>query len=241
IEGRLSAFKVAGRLLYLMVFPVNLSSDYSYDQIPLFGWNLLRWSNIEAILAFLALTALLIFAIYHFKHNKVISFFILLYFINYLPTSNFLYNIGSIMAERFMYLPLIAFAAIVVITANAISKRVVAPLDAAPDAQPTRAHVAHVLLALLAVCYGIRAFTRNRDWKSDLTLWTSAKKESPKSFRSYQSYAFAVYEQVLRRPEDRAPEAKGLTIDNSIAADEEGLKIVDPLPDDQNSSRLYLH
>src|SRR5205823_5712279 len=89
--------------------------------------------------------------------------------------------------------------------------------------------------------YGIRAFTRNSDWKSDLTLWTSAKKESPKSFRSYQSYAFAVYEQVLRRPEDRSRESANLTIDNCIAADEEGLKIVDPLPDDQNSSRLYLH
>src|SRR5439155_20971735 len=158
IEGRLSAFKVAGRLLYLMVFPVNLSSDYSYDQIPLFGWNLLRWSNIEAILAFFALMALLIFAIYHFKHNKAIAFFIFLYFINYLPTSNFLYNIGSIMAERFMYLPLIAFAAIIVITINAISRRLVAPLDESANAQPSRIHIVHILVALLALSYGICAY-----------------------------------------------------------------------------------
>ena len=102
---------------------------------------------VERVLDGIALTALLVFGIYHFKHNKAIFFFIFLYFINYLPTSNFLYNIGSIMAERFMYLPLIAFAAIVVITANAISKRLLAPLDAAPDAQPSRAHLAHVLLA----------------------------------------------------------------------------------------------
>ena len=49
IMGRLTAAKVAARLLYLLICPITLSSDYSYDQIPLFGWNLLKSSNFEAI------------------------------------------------------------------------------------------------------------------------------------------------------------------------------------------------
>jgi tetratricopeptide (TPR) repeat protein len=68
------------------------------------------------------------------------------------------------------------------------------------------------------------------DWQSDITLWTAAQKVCPQSFRCYQSLAYALYEQ------------DGVAnVDKMIWLDEQGLAIVDPLPDHLNSSRLYLH
>ena len=72
---------------------------------------------------------LVVVAIWNFRHNKAVFFFFFLYLINYLPTSNLLLNIGSIMAERFMYLPLIAFAGILVITVDAVLRKLYVPLD----------------------------------------------------------------------------------------------------------------
>ena len=91
-------------------------------------------------------------------------------------------------------------------------------------------YVPHIVLGLLVVLYGVRSFYRNFDWHTDVTLWAAAKTESPISFRSYQSYAFALFEQ----------DAAG-NCDRMIQTDEDGLKIVDDLPNPLNSSRLYLH
>ncbi len=96
-------------------------------------------------------------------------------------------------------------------------------------------YVPHILLATLMILYGVRAFYRNWDWRTDVTLWESAKVTSPISFRSYQSLAFALFEQDP--PQGNSPG----NIDRMVKIDEDGLRIVDSLEDKDNSSRLYLH
>jgi tetratricopeptide (TPR) repeat protein len=304
LPARLTAVRVWGMLLRKLVWPVHLSADYSYNQIPLFGYQgVSAWQNLICIVWLFALMGVVALAAWlAWKRQKAICFFILLYLINYFPTSNFGKIIGSIMAERFMYLPLIAFAAIVAILVgnfvekfvvphrwaariysnflyiflavvfaiafeasvrtrcyfiptfaialfvaialDALVRKYLAPRDPMTAPALPRQFIRSALnpiIGVLLVFYGVRTFTRNFDWKSDLTLWTSAKRNSPMSFRSYQSYAFAVYEQVTKPRPDRLEEGKDVTIDDAIKADEQGLTIVDPLPNDNNSSRLYLH
>ena len=224
---------------------MRLSSDYSYNQIPLFGWHGVTFSeNLSCVAAMFLFFGVLALAVWcWWKGQKAIAFFIALFFINYLPTGNFLYIIGSIMAERFMYLPLIGFAACIAIGADLLARLWVGALDDAdttvisdpqgaggnPNLAEYR-YVPHIVLGLLVVLYGVRSFYRNFDWHTDVTLWAAAKTESPISFRSYQSYAFALFEQ----------DAAG-NCDRMIQTDEDGLKIVDDLPNPLNSSRLYLH
>jgi hypothetical protein len=238
--GRFTAFNVATRLMWKLIFPWTLSADYSYDQIPLIGWNSHPWDNVVAIFSLLVILGTIALAIYCVKRKqKAIVFFICLYWINYFPTSNFLLVIGSIMAERFMYLPLIGFAACVAIGVDLLARKSVGALDevettaeapaVAPTLSPYR-FVPHILLGLLVVVYGVRAFYRNYAWHTDVTLWENAKEKSPRSFRSYQSYAFALFEQ----------DAAG-NCDKMIDTDEHGLALVDALANPLNSSRLYLH
>ena len=75
------------------------------------------------------------------------------FFVTLAPVSNVFVLIGSIMAERFLYLPAVGFFAAVVYGLRAVALR-------APRARTTvAAAIAVVLLAFAA-----RAYTRNADW-----------------------------------------------------------------------------
>lgn len=225
-QTRATAVKVMGKLAYLLFWPLHLSSDYSYDQIPLFTWNLLAWENLKTLIAFAFVIGCFAAAIYYYRRDRALSFYILFFFAAILPTSNLIQLIGSIMAERFMYLPLIGFCSAIVIAAAKLLSAATRRLHPPAIRRIALAGVPAIVVALLAA----RTYVRNYDWFSDVTLWRSAQKVSPRSFRCYQSLAFALFEQHQQR-----------NIDEMIAVAEAALPIVDKLPDEWNSSRLYLH
>ena len=103
--ARLTAVKVIGKYLWLLLWPSRLSCDYSYNQIPLFTWG--DWKALAAVAACVALAAV---AIVCYRRSKPVFFFIAFFFAALAPTSNLAILIGTIMAERFLYLPSIGFA-----------------------------------------------------------------------------------------------------------------------------------
>src|SRR2546426_5680642 len=56
--GRLTAVKVLGREVWLLLWPATLSADYSYRQIPVVRWPPSTWEDWQAMLALGALVAL---------------------------------------------------------------------------------------------------------------------------------------------------------------------------------------
>ena len=98
--ARLTAVEVIGKYLWLLVWPRDLSCDYSYNQIPVAGWGVGSF----AVLAICAA------AIFCYRRHKAVCFFIAFFFAALAPTSNLVILIGSIMAERFLYLPSVGFA-----------------------------------------------------------------------------------------------------------------------------------
>ena len=231
ILGRLTACNVAAKAFWKLVWPADLSSDYSFDQIKLFGWQLSNAENIKSILALLFIAGTLALAAWCYKRHKAVCFFILLYWFAYGPTSNFLVNSPSILAERFLYIPSIAFCALMVLGAEGVARRIGATLelDRSSIQQPWPRLVPHAVILAILVLYGFRTYNRNFDWRSDVALAQSAIKASPNAFRSYQTLAFAYYE---RDPTSR--------IDRIIELGETGVRILDPLSNTENNSRTYL-
>jgi tetratricopeptide (TPR) repeat protein len=250
VAGRLTAMQVTVRLWGIMIWPWNLSCDYSFNQVPIMG----KWSSglndafcLVSGLLVLGIVALA-FGLWFRDRNRPAAFFIIFFFATYLPTSNLLVVIGSIMAERFMYLPVIGFIGALVLFLEWLVRTVSQWRRRAPVAADSGADLAYPLrmvlyptLALIVGLYGIRTYHRNYDWRSDLALWTSAIQVSPNAFRSYQSYGFALFEEYSKPKESRQPEAKDITIDRVLEVAQGGRPIVDKLPDHLNSSRLYLH
>ncbi len=205
--AQLAAVKVIGKYLWLLLWPGRLSCDYSFNQVPL----AVDWKSLAALAVCLAAA---VFAVRSFRRNRAVFFFIAFFFVTLAPTSNVFLLIGTIMAERFLYLPAIAFAGCLVMTVYAACRRLRSP-RAAP-----------VLLGLICAALAARTWARNLDWFDDLTLLASAERAAPASFKVHTMLA------------DRWQEKAG-GLDRAIAEIGQALAILDPLPDEQNSVRPY--
>jgi hypothetical protein len=203
--GRLTAIKVLANYLRVAFWPVTLSSDYSYAQIRLVSGSLEDW------IAWLVVAAAvgLLCAVY--LRNRIAFFFGCFALLNLLPVSNILFPIGTIMAERLLYLPLVGLiaAAVIAIGGSAGSFRL-------PAAAPVLAG------CLLAAGLMARTWIRNRDWQDDFAMAMTSVRTSPESFKVHRLLAAALFE--------RDP-AHG-NIDHVIAEAGRSLAILGGLPDE---------
>lgn len=237
--ARMTAIKVIGKYFWLLLWPQRLSCDYSYNHIPRVTWQFSTWEDLKALIALVAVILVILVAIRNCRRNKAVSFFILLFFGTFLPTSNLIVIIGSIMAERFMYLPSIGFAGCVVIATYAICRRIVPqPAPGSPSRSFSPPTVAGLVLALMVIACGVRSYQRNFDWENDVRLWTQAAQVCPESFKTHKSLAYALYE----RDQNKNPPAFD-DIDKVIQEAEMARAVIDEhlLPPLYRASIVYLH
>jgi len=175
--GRLTALKVLGRYLAVAFFPLHLSADYSYAQIPLASGSPGDW------LAWLAVAGAAAAVLLLYGRNRLACFFACFAFLNLLPASNLLFPIGTIMAERLLYLPLIGLLAAAAIAVNdaAVRFRIPAPALAA-------------LVCVIAGLFALRAWMRNADWNDDLSMAKASVLTSPDSFKTHRLLALMLDE-----------------------------------------------
>jgi protein O-mannosyl-transferase len=224
--ARLTAIKVIGKYFWLLLWPHVLSCDYSYNQIPVVDWHFHTFEDWKAIIALVSVVTVLVVTIRNYRRNKPLFFFVFFFFGTLLPTSNLFpklgeplfdklsWCIGSIMAERFLYMPLIGFAGCAVLAIYAICRH----LNVSGWTEHIRLQVvAPTVLSVMVVAYGTRSFLRNPDWDNDEQLWTKAVEACPNSFKTHKSLAFAIYE--------KDPEGKN--IDHVIAEGEKARAVTD--------------
>jgi tetratricopeptide (TPR) repeat protein len=216
--ARLTAVKVLGKLFALFLWPAALSCDYSYNQIPLFSWRL-NWEDAQALLALLGCAAALALAI-RFRRHAALVFLVAFWFLAMAPTANIVILIGSIMAERFLYLPAVGLAGCLVLGIDALARR----FTASPAAARKAAGIAVGVLCL--ACF-IRTFVRNADWRDELSLWTSGVRSSPASFKSHVSLGIAL---SLAGP---------AYLDRAVHQADIALDILRTLPDELSNSVGY--
>jgi protein O-mannosyl-transferase len=173
LTGRWTAIKVLGLDLRLVLLPLGLSADRSFDEIALSGpGDLWAWLSAGAILAIGG------WALMRFRQDKLPLWAAGFFGMALLPTSNLIVPIGATVAERFLYLPSAAFAMAV----GALLYRVAS------------GRFARAALIVLLVAYAGRTMVRNADWKDDYTLGTADVATTPRSFRLHDLLAKALYE-----------------------------------------------
>lgn len=178
---QLSAFGVWGMQLKALVLPLSLSSDYSFNAIPIARWsppNMTFWWGVGTLGIFAAGIATL-FACARRWPEAVFLFGA--YAIAMLPTSNVLIRIGSIRAERFHYLPSVFLWIGATIVLYDMGRRILRryPIEAA-----VLMRRAKVVLAAWCACLAVLTHLRCYDWQSNLTLWQSAVDNAPGSVKA---------------------------------------------------------
>jgi tetratricopeptide (TPR) repeat protein len=226
LSGFLTAIKVIGRYLQLLVFPHRLSSDYSYNQIPLYGEPGHFAQDIEAWVALGVVVGLIGLAVAWRRTQPLFAWGVGLFFLMQLLTANLLFPIGSIMGERFLYLPSVGFAVVAAQAILWLGAKLARAAGQGPRGQSVQAWV---LATLVVAAFGVRTYVRNFDWQDELSLWRSAVQNAPDSFKSYKGYSNAILAAAMKDfPQDTAKQEEAL--DHAIAVSETGLRILDSPP-----------
>ncbi|HLK51578.1 MAG TPA: hypothetical protein VKT49_25735 [Bryobacteraceae bacterium] len=220
LTARLTAIRVIGKYLWAFVWPSRLSADYSYNAVPLFGWRLSRWDDLAAILALLICLAAAGIAIYSYRRAKPVFFFVFFFFVALAPVANVVILIGTIMAERFLYLPSVGLAGCLVLVLRFAGRRL------APAAGNPR-RVAWAAMILLCGAFATRTFFRNFDWTDESRLGASAVAAVPGSFKTHELLAAS---RLNARPPD---------LDGAAGEMERALAILGGLPDNRLIPRPF--
>jgi tetratricopeptide (TPR) repeat protein len=235
VSGELTAMKVLGRYLGILAYPATLSCDYSFNQIPLYGEpGTPLWENLQCWVSLVVVLGLLTIAWFRRLQNPLFSFGVFFFFGMMLPTANLLFPIGSIMGERFLYLPSIGFCLVAALALRLAGEKLAAAL-AAPAVWRFRAGLALPLVVLVAL--GLRTYARNADWDSEFSLWKSAASAAPNSFKVHKGLANGYW----NRTNGYSPAIREAGLDEAIARAEVGLAVLNehPLPRNRQDNTLF--
>lgn len=176
-----------GKYLVLLIFPHPLTHDYYPWQI-----SLKTWADAGSLLSLVSYLGLGILAIWGLKKKTLLSFGILLFLIAFSISSNIVFNIGTFMNERFMFVPLLGFAIVLAWLLTGAGK---------PMQGKALMYVSVVLLCL----YSVKTVARNFVWKDDFTLFTTDVLSSSNSTKCNVSAGGVLIEKAKATKE---PEAK---------------------------------
>jgi tetratricopeptide (TPR) repeat protein len=195
-QAIMTAFAVIAEYARLLAWPLRLSPDYSYNHVPLVT------SALEARF----LTGVALMAVWGgavgvlWRRNSVATFGLVLLGLTYSIVSNFVVLIGTICAERLIYLP--SAGALIALAAGAewLAGRV-----------PERRRLAYTVIVVVLMAAAARTWTRNRDWQNEFTLWSAAIEAAPGSARVQSEYGRILLARAEREVESgRAAEAERL-------------------------------
>jgi Tfp pilus assembly protein PilF len=172
--------------LSLLVLPWQLSADYSFDQVAL-ATSPLDWRFLTAFGVLAALAAGLLAAARRAPELLLATCFT---FVPLALTANVLFPIGTIKAERLLYMPSIGIC----LAAGWLVAR----------SGKQHWFAATAALGIVIAVFGARTWVRNRDWRDSLTLFTATVAASPRSAKAHHNLAVALHmagrtEEALRR------------------------------------------
>jgi tetratricopeptide (TPR) repeat protein len=172
-QALMTAFAIIADYVRLLAWPARLSPDYSYNQIPLVTSVLdLRFLSGVAFVVVSACSIVLLW-----RRRPVAAFGLAFAAATFSIVSNLAITIGTICAERLIYLP----SAGILIAASVGVEQLI-------GSRQSRRRMAYCALGVALVIGAVRTTRRNRDWQTESTLWSSAILAAPGSARVQSEY-----------------------------------------------------
>lgn len=159
------------KYLQLLVYPHTMSSDYSFDCIPLIE-SFSDPRNIYSVIAYVSLALVCAIAIYTWSRPALMALATLL--CTAFPLTNILVAVGTMIGERLLFSPSLGFCLLVGCVLAWLARRF-------------GNFVWKGLIGALAIAatagYGWRTYVRNPDWNSGDSIFLSAYKVCPRSVK----------------------------------------------------------
>ncbi|MBM4054846.1 MAG: tetratricopeptide repeat protein [Planctomycetes bacterium] len=201
--------KVVASYIKLLFLPTYFNAEYMIDSIT----TPLAFPFLFSMFL-LCVTGVITFRFY--SHSKPFFYFMVWFFVTLTPAMNIL-PIANIMAERYLYLPSVAFCVILAIIVQTIwekactyillKKRVggisttgTSFLPAGSKGTTTKQKntlktvMIVAFVAIPVIPYSITTLQRNRCWKDQFTFWLTTVKDSPDSARAHNNLGMIYFE-----------------------------------------------
>ncbi len=178
MERMATNFYTMGLYIKLLIFPHPLSFDYYPKQIPIIGFT-----DFRAIISLLFYLFMGVVAILGFKKKTIVSYGIWFYILSFSVVSNIIFNVGTFMNERFMYISSIGFLIIVTYYLFKILSQ-------------KNIKILYSVLFVVFLGFTAKTIDRNNAWKNDYVLFTTDVLTSTNSAKSNTSAGGKMLETV---------------------------------------------
>lgn len=179
-ERIFTALKILSLYVYKTIFPFNLCSDYSFNQIAIEK----SFFSGGVILGCLMLVGSIIGIIYFFRKKFEISLALSFFLFPFLIVSNLLTPIGTIMGERLFYFPSVGLVILLISLIISVKNRV---------SNQIAKKWGMVFLILISLFYIAKSFERSLDWLNEERLFISAGQCASHSVLSLSNLATVYY------------------------------------------------
>ncbi len=193
----------------LLFFPYPLSFEYGFNQIPYIDVK-----SMSFILSLVLMLSLIAYAFFTFKKRSLASFCILYFMITISLVSNFVVDIGTPLAERFLFQPSLAFCILVATFFFTVQKKFKI--------------LANVILIFILLLFSVKTVHRNGAWKNYETLVLTDIISSPNSVRINQ-FATNIFLSKVKIEENK--KLKEEYLKKAAGYGEQMIKICPPIPD----------
>ena len=225
-SGALNVLVVLAHCVRLTVFPHPLSFDYSYKQIPSGGAT----PFIFVFGAFAAMVLLLIIVL-GWKKRNVFAHGVALYIITLAPALGFVFLRGGILAERFLFAPVLGFSTVLVHFFLYFARNRWKHLD--PGMLLTRR--AGVPLALVFLLFSAGTVMRNPVWHDNFRLFSTDVRTASRSCKIHCLLGYTLIDQAVAEKDSATRESR---FSEGVAELREALRI-HPLYADPNFKLAY--
>lgn len=164
--------------LKLLIIPINLRYDYSYNLIPAVDFN-----NPMTFLGLIILIGGGVFALNRLMKKSILAVPLSMYFLSIAPGFAFTFLRGGIFAERFLYSAALGFLILLVLLLFNLLKRW------SHRVKNIELYGIVVFTVLVTSLYSIKTITRNFVWKDNYTLFSTDIKTGENSAQNQRHFA----------------------------------------------------
>ena len=175
VEWYATAILLIGKYLWTLLIPLELGSDFGYNQIPATGFG-----NIKVLLSLASILGLMTIGFWGLLKKNKAAFGIVFFIISFSIYANIFIKIGSSYGERFLYVGSLGYAiALVMALYHFCDKKSKSSGDNKFNLK--KYGFLFAVTGLLGLCYATRTIVRNAAWYNSYSLYKTDINTAPNS------------------------------------------------------------
>eukprot|EP00727_Mastigamoeba_balamuthi_P005370 m51a1_g14831 hypothetical protein (658) ;mRNA; r:689112-692071 len=161
--------------MQLLVYPVSLSADWSYNCLPLVQ-SVYDVRVLWTVLMYVAVAAIVLGFLWNIESGRYYLVALGWLFATFFPSSNVLFFVGTMIGERLLYVPSVGFCVFFGLCLSSLWSRL-------PN-RTLRLLLLSLPVVLLAM-YSAKTVARNPQWVDNASLFRSAVNVCPESAKAH--------------------------------------------------------